>query len=448
MKASRHILGYLLSLAAIWPAHPADLSGLNKDMTYREVKTWHEQFLRGEPVPADRSEAMRSIVRTSQFGERGLTRIYGNFEGTRSINPLIRGVEQTVLLQRSASNSQAKGYRRELLYAIEFYNDPRFSLEEMNRALKRPWGDTDADIVIRQKSTGLYARIEVKDVSLASQATSLSKLKEQVDKMALEARRTGQVQFWMNRREVLPEFHAYASERGIRVLSNVRTGRSSIGEAMPSQEAMDTVANDMARASQRRAIAGSTGLAYGAWMLVESAPVALDAFQTVLNSETRTAQAWRRLGEQGAYTMAGGGMTLPGGALLWSRYTSEGVQGQLFYLSRMGGIASFAALGLGEAFLISRHVYGDVSSREFWTTQSILGSALVGGTAGSWVGGAIGGLWANPLTVNLGAVLGGAAGTWAGQEIGTRGADYYYDWKFAELDEAFGKFVYAHYGIK
>lgn len=448
MKASRHSLGYLLSLAAICPAHPADLSGLNKDMTYREVKTWHEQFLRERPVPADRLDAMGSIVRTSQFGERGLTRIYGNFEGTRSIDPLIRGVEQTVLLQRSASNSQAKGYRRELLYAIEFHNDPRFSLEEMNRVLERPWGRTDADIVIRHRSTGLYGRAEVKDVSLASQTTHLGRLKEQLDKMALEARRTGQVQFWINRREVLPELKEYANKRGIRVLGNVKTGRSSIGEAMPSQTAMHTVATDMAQASRRRAIAGSAGLAFGAWMLVESAPGAFYAFQSVLNSETRTSQAWRRLGEQGFYTAAGSGMTLSGGALLWRRYASEGVQGQLFYLSRVGGVASFAALGLGDAFLISRYVYGDVSSREFWTTQSMLGSAVVGGIAGSWVGGAMAGVWASPLTIDLGAVLGGAAGTLAGQKIGTLLADYYYDWKFAELDRAFGKVVYARYGIK
>lgn len=448
MKASRHILGYLLSLAAICPAHPADLSGLNKDMTYREVKTWHEQFLRERPVPADRLDAMRSIVKTSQFGERGLNRIYGNFEGTRSIDPTIRGVEQTVLLQRSASNSQAKGYRRELLYAIEFHNDPRFSLEEMNRVLKRPWGHTDADIVIRHRPTGLYGRVEVKDVSLASQKTNLSRLKEQVDKMALEARSTGQVQFWMNRREVLPEFQEYANKRGVRVLGNVKTGRSSIGEAMPSQTAMDTVATDMAQASRRRAIAGSAGLAYGAWMLVESAPGAFYAFQTVLNSETRTSQAWRRLGEQGFYAVAGGGMTLSGGALLWSRYASEGVQGKLFYLSRVGGIASITALGLGEVFLISRYVYGDVSSREFWTTQSVLGFSVVGGIAGFWVGRAMAGLWASPLTIDLGAVLGGAVGTWAGQMTGTLVADYYYDWKFAELDRAFGEFVYARYGIK
>jgi hypothetical protein len=447
MKTSRYFLGYLLSLAAIWPAHAADLSGLNKDMTYREVKSWHEQFLRGEPVPADRLEAMRSIVRTSQFGGRGLTRIYGNFEGNRSIDPLIRGVEQTVLLQRSASNSQAKGYRRELLYAIEFSNDPRFSLEEMNRALNRSWGNTDADIVIRHKSTGLYGRVEVKDVSLASQATNLTKYKGQMDKMALEARLTGQPQFWINRRKVHQDLQKYANEKGVVALGEVKTGRSPAGNEMSSKDAMNAVAKEMAQATQRRAIAGSTGLAYGAWMLVESVPGALDAFHTVLNSEARTAQAWRRLGEQGSYTMAGGGMTLSGGALLWSRYASEGVQGQLFHLSRIGGIASFAALGLGEAFLISRHVYGDVSSREFWTTQSVLGSALVGGIAGSWVGGAIGALWENPLTIDIGAVLGGAAGTWAGQRIGALGADYYYDWRFAKLDQEFGKFVYERYGV-
>lgn len=447
MKTSCHRLCFLLLFVAIGPTRAAELSALSRDMTYREVKTWHEQFLRGDPSKSERLDAMRSIIGTSRFGERGLRSIYRNFEGNRFIDPLIRGVEQTVLMQRSASNAQAKGYRRELLYATEFHNDPRFSLEQMNRILRRPWGNTDADFIIRHRPTGLRGRVEVKDISLPTQSTSLSKLKVQMDKMALEGRRTGQPQFWINRREVHPDLQNYASKKGILVLGEVKTGRSPTGSEMSAKDAMDAVAKGAAHTHRRRAVVAGAKLAYGAWLLLDSHGAA-NELQTVLNADTRTAQAWRRLGEQGSYAVAGGGMTLSGGALLWSRYASEEAQGRLFNWSRTGGIVSLAALGAGEAFLISRYAYGDVSSREFWTTQWMLSSTLVGGAAGSWVGGAVGAMWQNPLSIDIAATLGGMAGAWIGQQLGARAADYYYDLKFAKLDEEFGKFVNDRYGVR
>lgn len=77
-----------------------------------------------------------------------------------------------------------KGYRRELLYAVELHNDPRYMLLSMNEPLKRKWGNTDADLMVRHQATGLAGRVEVKDYSRRSQYTNLRDLKIQIDKMA------------------------------------------------------------------------------------------------------------------------------------------------------------------------------------------------------------------------------------------------------------------------
>ena len=177
--------------------------------TYKEAKTWHEEFMRGAPTKAQRLDAMRRLIKSSPVGSRGLNQIYHNFDGRNSIDPTIPGVEKSVLMQLSASKQQAKGYRRELLYAVAYANDPRFTLVEMNRPLRRPWGNTDADIVIQHRATGLPGRVEVKDYSINSQRTNFAKLAKQIDKMSLEGKKTGQPQFWINARPVIPDIQNY-----------------------------------------------------------------------------------------------------------------------------------------------------------------------------------------------------------------------------------------------
>jgi hypothetical protein len=432
-------------LITICQAYAADLSDLNNSITYREVKTWYEQFLRGEPTKAQRVEAWRQIIRTSQLGERGLNNVFRNFQGNYSLDPHIPGVEKSVLMLRSASKSQAKGYRRELLYAAQFHNAPRFELTAMNKVLKRPWGDTDADMVVRHKPTGLYARFEIKDYIPESQSRNLPKIKKQIDKMAKERQYTGQPQFWINRREVSPRIKQYANEKGVYVLENVKTGYST--EGTPIKKAINIVETEISKAARVRAILGGGSFAFGTWMLMDAAPTAWNDLQTVWNPDLRTTQAWLRLGEHGSYALAGSGMVLSGGALTASRYASEKLQGKLYRYGRVGGNASLASIGLAEGFLISRHAAGDVSSREFWTTQWILGTTATGGASGAWVGGAIMGL--SPFKIpSLGSFLGATTGTWFGETIGKWTADWHYKKHFALLDQRFGEFVYNRYGVK
>jgi hypothetical protein len=384
-----------------------ETSGLHKGMTYQETKIWQEKFLAGTPTKAEQVEAMRSIIKTSKVGERGLKNIFKNFEGQYAIDPTIPGVWKSVLMQKSPSAAQVKGYRRELLYASAIYSDRRFELKEMNAFRKRSWGNTDADIVFRHKASGLYGRIEVKDYSISSQVTNREDLKKQIDKMAKEARHTGQIQFWMNRRDALPEIKRYASEKGVIVLDNVKTGHVTKGLLI--DEAMTRVEWEMLRKDRARAVLARGQAAFGAWTLVDAAPKVWGDVQAISNSNDRSLQAWLRMGEHGSNAAAGGGMMLSGGALTASNYATGNMREGLYRLGRSGGIASVAALGLGEGFLISRYATGDVSSQEFWTSQWIMASTAAGGWGGAWFGGVAGGL--SPVKVPFWwSTVGGAGG--------------------------------------
>jgi hypothetical protein len=425
-------------------------------MPYQEIKTWHQQFLAGNPTRAERLEALRDIVRASRYGERGLDRMFRNFDGRYTIDPRIPGVEDSVLKLTSPSRFQAKGYAREILYAIEFHNDPRFTLVEMNRKLQRPWGNTDADLIVRYGQRWLYGRVEVKEATIVSQASDMQRIKAQIDKMALEFRRTGQLQVWANRREIHPEIRRYAQRKGIPVFENVSTGNSNPSRTMTAQDFKAEVARQASVIQRARAIQGGVQAGYGVWMLWNAAPASWADLQTVLESNTRTGEAWNRLGEHGSFTIAGGAMTISGSALLASQYASGTLQGNLYYIGRAGGIVSLVALASGEGFMIYRYRSGDVSSREFWTSQWVLGGSAAGGLAGSWIGGALGGLVSGaategagtPVGVTVGSGIGGFAGTWIGGRTTGYFADAYYDWKFAEIDRKYADFVYARYGVQ
>jgi hypothetical protein len=245
---------------------------LQPGVSYKDAKTWHEQFMQGGPTKAERLDAMRSLVLASPVRARGLEQIYRNFDGLYSIDPTIPGVEKSVLMQLSSSKQQAKGYRREVLYAVAYHNDPRFSLVEMNRPLRRTWGNTDADLVIRHHQSGQSGRIEVKDYSVNSQRTHLSKLKVQIDKMSLEGRKTGQLQFWMNARPVIPAVYQYGEKSGVLVSGNVKTGKTIAPGAISISEAMSHHEQQFVRANLNRASIGAGGLAFAAWGLKNSIP--------------------------------------------------------------------------------------------------------------------------------------------------------------------------------
>lgn len=443
MRRAQWLGGALLVLVLESTAQGQEVPAPYMGMSYQEARTWHEQFLRGEPTKAERLEAMRSLIKASRFGERGLERIYKNFEGKYAIDPRIPGVEKTALLQMSGSTSQTKGYRRELLYATAFHNDPRFGLEAMNR----PLGNTDADLVARHKSSGLYGRVEVKDYVLSSQTTNTEKLKTQIDKMAAEGRATGRPQFWVNRHGVSPVISDYAARRGVTTIGNVKSGSKQPG-TISSREATDIVSSEFDRASKGRSISGGTQLAFGVLLLLDSAPELWADVQSLRDASALGTNDWLRMSQSGVNALAGVSLITSGSALAVSPLAREGLQARLYSVGRWGGFGALAFFGVGEGIAIVRYSRGDVTSREFWTQQWILGTS----GAGAWAGAGAGRLvdllpWKIPGASSVASGLGGLTGGWIGKRFGELTAEAHYNRKFAELDRAYGEAVYARYGV-
>lgn len=201
----------------------------------------------------------------------------------------------------------------------------------------------------------------------------------------------------------------------------------------------------------RNAIAGAQ-FAFGALMLIDSVPNAWNDYQSAMNPDSESAQAWLRLGESGSKVLTGGAMTVAGGAEMTRRIAATRfkagpeLQGKFYRLGRAGGITSVVAIGLAEGFAIARYRNGDISSKDFWTEQWVMSTAAGGGLIGSWTGA----LTSTVLVKNpmWGALVGGTAGSWVGEKVGAQTAETYYEIKFAKLDEEYGKFVYQCYGVE
>lgn len=445
-SAFRGLASWSLAVMACSMAHGAELADLSRGVGYREVRTAHEQFMAGEPTRAERLEAMRQIVRSSRYGQRGLERIFHDFDGRYALDPRIHGVEKSVRMLASPNVAQQRGYMRELVYAQGFHNDPRFQLVSMNEDRARAWGRTDADIVVRHQETGRQVRLEVKDVSLASQQTNMAKYKLQIDKMAKEARLTGELQFWFNRRPVLPELQEYALQRGVVAVGEVKTGGASRG--LDLREARQLVHREALRVDQFRTGLAVASLVYGPWLLIEDAPETLRVIGVAGDWRSMSLNDQLRLGEHASRTLAGAGMTIAGGASFGGRFVPITMQGPLSAVARAGGWGSLAALGAGEVFLVVRYRSGDLSGREFWTTQMVMASTATGTFIGGWVGTVSGSAVPFvPLGALIGGLAGSAAGGYAGKTLAQHSAEWFYERQQGKFDDQFGQAVYTAYGI-
>jgi hypothetical protein len=321
----------------------------------------------------------------------------------------------------------------------------------MNTPLKRSWGNTDADISFHHKSTGLFGRIEVKDYSVNSQVTNLKKLKIQINKMSMEEKYSGQPQFWMNRREILPELHQYASDKGVFIQGKVSTGQSLKGNIITSRDALDRFDREIIKTDRTRTAIAGAQFAFGALMLMDAMPKAWNDYQSIENYDAESDQAWLHFGESASKALAGMAMTFSGSSEITRRIaatrfqSAPDQQGRFYRFGRASGITSIAAMGMAEGFSIARYRNNDVSSKDFWTAQWVMGTSASGGLVGSWAG-SLGStvLIKNPM---WGALVGGTTGSWIGEAVGVKTAETYYEVKFSQLDEAFGKFVYQCYGI-
>lgn len=420
-------------------------------MSYQEASTWHEQFLEGQPAKRDIRAAYREMIRNSPVGERGLQRIYRNFSAD-TLDPTIPGVDRTVRMQFSGSPQQRKGYRREWLYADAIYRDRRFTVVALDQPSTSDLGKTDKDLVLRHAKTNTPVRVEVKDVSLKSQVRNQAKLKRQIDGMALEYRRTGETQVWMNRRPVSTAISTYATSRGVIVLGSVATGSVRAPNQLQMNRALDVVDRSIlvkdrpvSRTRGFRGVFSGAQLGAGLLLLYESAPTLYAETINMKNAPEGRAPSWLSLAEHGSTTLAGGVMVVSGGALAGSLYAGEAAAGSLGTFGEWGGVTAVGLLLVAEGFNYARYRSGEISSRDFWTRQWILGASLGGATLGSWIGGSLGVATIGEPTIL--SALGGLVGSFGGGYLARTTARWYYEWKFAEWDEAFGAAVYARYGV-
>lgn len=412
-------------------------------LAYQEVRSTHERFLEDRPSLAARREAMREIVRASPYGERGLVNLFSNFDGDRSLDPRIDGVEKSVRLLTSASPQQRKGYARELLYGTSLHHDSRFKLEAMNQVRVRPWGNTDADLVATHRATGQRVRIEVKQVSLASQQRDLRKYLEQIDKMAAERVATGELQFWVNRREVLPAVQQYAAKRGVVAVGSVKTGANSSG--VDFSDLLHRIHLDSLRSDRFMQATASAGLIYGGVLIAEGASELLLLSAGGKDGLALSDQERRLAIERALDVLSGASLIGYGGSYVVSRFTGNPAQGAVFRFGRASGAAGVVLLGASQATFAYRYMQGDISGRDFWTA----GWVNAGASAGFWVfsraGAAAGAMVPIPGASIGGNLLGGLGGGWLGKIAAERSANWYFERTQRQYEDEFGRALYAHY---
>lgn len=423
----------------------AQTLALPGSLDYAGVKTAHQQFLGERPSRQARLEALRQIVRASPYGQRGLQNIFKNFEGSHAIDPRIHGVEQSVRLLASASPQQRKGYARELTYAAGIHNDPAFKLQAMNQKLVRPWGNTDADIVTTHRATGQRVRIEVKDVSIESQQRNLAKLKVQIDKMAAERLLTGEFQYFVNRRDVLPALRDYALRRGVLVEGRVKAGENSKG--LDLTQFMRQVHLSSLEIDRGRQFTAAAGLVFGP-MLIADGLAGFGELWEADRAEGPWSASERWLALQRTLDVAGGaGITVYGSTYAVSRFAGTPHQGVAFRTGRIAGLGGVVLIGASQGVAAYRYARGDLTGREFWTAQGVNAGAFAIARAGSWLGG-LGGSAFGPGGTAVGVMVGSAGGALAGAPVASIIADWIYIWTQQEYDLLFGEKLYAKYGVR
>ncbi len=457
MRSIALVLG-LMSFPCLALAQTAASPGRVSAASYAAAKAKHESFLTTQPTRAQRLDALRKIVRSGTLGERGLQRIFNNFEGQSAIDPTIPGVEKTARLLASSSRSQVKGHTRELLYASRIHTDRRFQLVEMNRKLPshdkvsgkllRSWGSTDADIVFRHRTSGMYGRIEVKNYSLASQRTNRTYLEKQMTKMAREGNRTGQPQLWINRGGVDRKLAEFAKSKGIVVYDRVATGMQRPSNTQSFNAVRKRMDAHMVNIAQRRGMVGGTAVGLGASLLLAQLPEAWAAMGDIAALGQASTEARLRMASSGGYSLGGAGLMASGSAFAFAPRFKEVTQNRLYAFGKFGGLLSLTPIVAGMGVDVYRYRSGAVTSEQFWESAVQASAQAAGATAGGWLGlGAVTTLSANPIAGALGATAGSVAGAKMVEYAGGTVVEKIMTAKRQRLDQAFGDAVYRQYSM-
>jgi hypothetical protein len=426
---------------------------------YAEIKTYHEQAqaLDLSASAEDRLANLRNILR-AKYGDRGLNSLFKNLAGPGAIDPTIPGVEMNLRLTTSDSSAVAKGHLRSHLYATKLFHDPRFRLLGMDQPTATPIGATDKDIVYLHVSTGTTGRIEVKEVAPESQRANLPTYKMQLEKMALARERTGELQTWANRKEIIPELREFGERLGVSMRGNVVTGEQSrLKQGTKTIESLyDELDARHAIYGRARVIEGSASAAFGVLLLYQSGPAALSEGKQFFDPIARSTDVGLKFGRDVSYTVAGLALTAKGTAILAARLSSNPVMlGRLTTIGRFSGPIATLAFLTGEGFAVSRYFSGYISGREFAIQSAGLAGGFAGSIAGGWagakaggtIGSLVGGPWGASIGAGIGGVLGGVAGVYAGSSLASSGMTTWFEPKDAEQQESLRQFIYSTYGV-
>jgi len=426
---------------------------------YPAIKTQFYQSLSQVSTNEQLLGLYRETVAQGRYSGRPmLMRMFRNFApGEFNLSPTTPGLDKTVPLLASDNPNVVKGTARTLRYAMSIQNDSRFDVVGLNQPRNTSRRRTDADIVFRHRPTGLQVRMEVKNMTPASQRANLKKIKRQILKMAEDARRTGEIQVWANRQNVLPEVRAFAERHGIRVEERLRTGNTNL---RPGDRSFKNFANDLNKElfirARFTAVAGSMKAGMGAYLAYQ----ALRQLEADLSSFEGTHGDWLRLGEHGSTLLAGGGFFTAGAAQLTRQIPTLAKSPRLVSLTKWGGRVGTAAIVLAEGFLVGQYLSGYLTERQFWQGQAMLAGSIAGGAAGAWAGGkfgaavgaGIGSLFGPAGTAigagiggTIGAIGGGFGGGYAGAYFAGRGVESLYQLQDAEQQEKYIEFLLQHY---
>jgi hypothetical protein len=394
----------------------------------------------GTFLSCTRLEAMRTIVRSGPYGERGLRNIFKNFEGDYAIDPNTPGVERKILHTSIRNSSNRKGASSELLIATTVQRNPNMTLKGLDRMLRRSWGDTDKDIVLA--AYGVRCRIEVKEVSPAAQRADMDRLLGQIRKMGKEKRLTGEQQVIISRRHKLdPRLLREARTQGVRVYEEVHSGAGRPSRGLWDRDVVDDLGNRLKNKSRLRLIGPGLALGLGTYSLYSGQ----DELREGLRNEEgwQIAQGMTKLGAGiGSLAYAGGELALQ---KVGEEVTEQTLK-SLKNLKRGGAILTVAMLVADQGTLLYRNANGSISAREFYVSQAGVVGAGTGTVAGGVIGFGLALLAGGPTGEEIPATLWGAGiGGAAGGVASEYGAGVVYDRKFAEVDREVQKHVLQYY---
>ena len=276
---------------------------------YSEIKTYQEQAM--ALGGSKQQEISRNILKV-KYGEQGVERMFGY--DLQNFN--ISGIEKTIRLAASDNPNQAKGYKRNLLYATKFKEGGEFKVLErgLDKNINTRFGKTDIDQHLEHLKTGIKVAVEVKENKLANQ--NINEYKAKILKLADYSKETGEPAVLLSYYELKPEIKDFAEKNGVLTYDNVVTGK--LNGQKPGNVRFQDMQDDLSwklttDALKTRVLAGGPGALVGTVLIYTSTKDIL----ANLNSGQRGLLNNIRLTEQVSSDLTGGAFAMEGAGFLF-----------------------------------------------------------------------------------------------------------------------------------